>query len=604
MGILQKACETYDSLSHYVGEYSSDFKEVLAPIGHMTTKAQIEISLNANGDFISAEQIDKNSPKIIIPATEESAGRTRKIVPHPLCDNLKYLSPQNSKCYNAYIKQLADWASSEHSHPFLSPILIYVEKGTILADIKKAGIKITYDKKKVPKDTVAWKVMGIENEDSACWTNKNLFKSFSEYYLSARSSDNKVCCMVSGENTVQAKQHLKGISAKSGNAKLVSSNDTSNFTYRGRFTKADEALTIGYIASQKAHNALKWIISNQANQDDIIGDRTFVCWNPRGKKLPKPNFPLPRKSSQITKMSDYKRDLDLALKSFRSEFAPDDEAVIAIFDAAEDGRLALTYYNETAVGNFLEKLKLWDESCAWKHNRFGISSPSLDNIVNYAFGTERNGVIEAKNEIKREQIQRLLNCRLNEVMMPYDIVHAISIKTMFPTSYKEKNNLDKLYFTACAVIRKYYIDKFKEVYDMALEKERPERSYQYGRLLAVLEKAEADTYKKDEADPNKNGKDRLTCAVRMQSAFCTRPLQTAKIILEQLKAGYYKKLNPGSRAYYDKLIGEILEIISQFPDNEWNLPLKETFIMGYYLQKNALYTKKDNNNNAEDNENE
>lgn len=589
MGIFQKACETYDSLSHYVGEYSSDFKEVLAPVGHMTTKAQIEISLNANGDFISAEQVDKKSPKIIIPATEESAGRTSGNAPHPLCDNLKYLSPENADYHNAYIKQLADWTSSQYSHPFLFSILTYVENGTILADIEKAGIKANDD-----KDTVIWKVMGIENEDSACWTNKNLFKSFSEYYLSARNSDNKVCCMVSGENTVQAKQHLKGISAKNGNAKLISSNDTSNFTYRGRFTEPDEALTIGYLASQKAHNALKWMISNQGV---IIGDRTFVCWNPRGKKLPKPNFPLPRKSSQITKMSDYKRDLDLALKSFRSEFAPDDEAVIAIFDAATKGRLALTYYNEMAAEDFLEKLKLWDESCAWIHNRFGISSPSLDNIVNYAFGTEQSGFIETKNEIKREQIQRLLNCRLNEVMMPYDIVHAISIKTMFPTSYKEKNNLDMLYFIACAVIRKYYIDKFKEVYDMALEKERPDRSYQYGRLLAVLEKAEADTYE--------SGEDRPTCAVRMQSAFCTRPAQTAKNILDQLKAGYYPKLRPGTRNYYDKLIGEILEMISQFSDDEWNSPLKETFIMGYYLQKNALYTKKDNNNNnVEGKENE
>ena len=43
---------------------------------------------------------------------------------------------------------------------------------------------------------------------------------------------------------------------------------------------------------------------------------------------------------------------------------------------------------------------------------------------------------------------------------------------------------------------------------MALEPEKQDRSYQYGRLLAVLEKAERDTYSSDETrEPN---------AIRMQ----------------------------------------------------------------------------------------
>lgn len=117
---------------------------------------------------------------------------------------------------------------------------------------------------------------------------------------------------------------------------------------------------------------------------------------------------------------------------------------------------------------------------------------------------------------------------------------------------------------------------------MSLEKNNPDRSYQYGRLLAVLEKAERDTYDKDEG--------RETNAIRMQSVFVKRPAYAAKIIIEQLKSGYYPKLSAGTRVWYERIIGEIMEKISESGDI--NKPLSETYLMGYYLQKNELYTKK------------
>lgn len=88
--------------------------------------------------------------------------------------------------------------------------------------------------------------------------------------------------MLTGNYTKPANQHMKGVFSYKGNAKLISSNDTSNFTYRGRFCTADEAMTVSYEASQKAHNALKWLITNQSV---IIGNRSFLCWSPEGVKV-------------------------------------------------------------------------------------------------------------------------------------------------------------------------------------------------------------------------------------------------------------------------------------------------------------------------------
>ena len=131
---------------------------------------------------------------------------------------------------------------------------------------------------------------------------------------------------------------------------------------------------------------------------------------------------------------------------------------------------------------------------------------------------------------------------------------------------------------------------------MALEKDKKDISYQYGRLLAVLEKEERDTYSKGESrEPN---------AIRLQSVFCSRPFQTTETIIRQLKRGYLPRLPVGLQSFYERLIGEIMENISEFPDSQQKAPLKETYIMGYYLQKNALYTKQNEMIEMEETENE
>ena len=129
---------------------------------------------------------------------------------------------------------------------------------------------------------------------------------------------------------------------------------------------------------------------------------------------------------------------------------------------------------------------------------------------------------------------------------------------------------------------------------MALEPERKDRSYQWGRLLAVMEKAEQDTY-----DPTEK---RETNAIRMQSVFVKRPGYTTAMVIQQLKSAYYPRLRKGSRIYYDRLIGEIMEQISQFSAESYNAPLTESYLLGYYLQKNAFYTRKENEEAEDEND--
>ena len=127
---------------------------------------------------------------------------------------------------------------------------------------------------------------------------------------------------------------------------------------------------------------------------------------------------------------------------------------------------------------------------------------------------------------------------------------------------------------------------------MALEPEKKDRSYQYGRLLAIFEKMEEDTYQA--------GEGRETNAIRMQSVFVKKPLYATRMIYEQINRAYAPRLREGQRTYYEKLIGEIMSDISDLPDSDQDKALADSYIFGYCLQKNALYTSRRNEENKEE----
>lgn len=611
MGLFQKAVETYDNMKSLAGAESEERKAALAPIGFITTGVQIEITVTEDGEFRGAEQIfdisedsEEKSPKpkkkIIIPVTEKSLKRTNTAAtsPHPLCDKLMYMCPENKESYEAYLEQLQDWCDSEFACPKIKAILKYVKKGTIQADIASVG------KIKVKKDTfVCWRVLSTDcAEPEEVWKSRSVIDSYINYYQSKiDASPEKALCYVSGELIMPADKHPGGVVP--GNAKLISSDDKNNFTYRGRFADDSEALTVGFISSQKAHNALKWVVSNDGFR---YGDRMFVCWNPKGKKTKNPVasfFPEYSEEEENPTPTNYRKILAKTVLGYKNNFKPEDETVTAVFEAASKGRLSVCYYSEMKAEDFLERLRFWDETTAWLYRRFGVTpdlvkSPDLKSIIDAAYGVPRtsgeNQTVETDEKVLAIAMQRLLLCRLERAPFPADIMRSAVQKCSSLQLY-DKLNREKQLFTTCAIIKKYIYDRFKEEWNMALEPEKKNRSYQFGRLLAVLEKAERDAFD--------NGEKREPNAIRMWSLFVKRPMYATTVIIEQLKNAYYPRLEPGKRGYYDKLIGGIMRVISEFPENEIGKPLGEEYLMGYYLQKDALYPKK-NNDNDDNNESE
>ena len=167
------------------------------------------------------------------------------------------------------------------------------------------------------------------------------------------------------------------------------------------------------------------------------------------------------------------------------------------------------------------------------------------------------------------------------------MVQALVSKASCPLAYKPGNR-ELLLTTACAIVRKYeneFGEVEKEVWTLNLDENNHDRSYLFGRLLAVAEQVERSTYSLDEKrEPN---------AIRMQSVFSQRPLYPWRILEEALNP-YYQRLAPGLRYYYRNITQEITENLLA-GDSDLDKKLDDVYLLGYYHQRSAMTKKKDKN---------
>lgn len=604
MGLLQAAYRTYETYADRAGSLQSEEKEALTPISHIVMNAQIEITLSKEGVFQSARAVPKGENKTIVPATIESANRTNTFYPHPLCDQLPCLAPYGGKKFEDYISQLGEWAESEFSHPTVRAVFTYIKSGTILRDLANVDL-IVLDEFGVPSDgkvegteyakcLVRWRV--IPDHPSACWQNPALFDCFARLYAAKCQEEPKDLCFISGQMDMICEMHPKGVVALSYGAKLVSANDKSGFTYRGRFTNAQQASSVGYLASQKAHSALRWL---SVNHGVIWGGRTFLCWNPAGKPVPSVNALWTQAENEEKRtFTSYQNELKKTLGGYENQLKPEDDVVVAALDAATTGRLSVTYYQELKSSDFLAHIERWYTTCCWDCAFYGIQSPPVRRIVTFAYGTERGDRMDVEDKLLREHAQRVLSCMIDCRPIPKDLVRALVTRAGNPLGYNHRNR-ESLLTIACALIRKYRNDdackadrehnqkENEEEWKLALDTTNNDRSYLFGRWLAVMEHVERSTYDDSvKREPN---------ATRMQAVFVRRPLHTSRILTEQLEP-YFEKLEPGLRIRYRRIIEEIVDMFDS-RDLELEKSLEDVYLLGYYHQRSALYRKKDKEEN-------
>lgn len=626
MAWLKTLAETYDV---YAGEAGVDRngQAVLLPISHSTFNAQIEVTIDKDGNFLNAKKLEKGGDVVtIIPVTEDSATKTSGITPHPLCDKLCYIAgdytafteDDKEKYFEAYMEQLRDWAESEDTHPMVQAIYRYLKKGVLIRDLADSQVlelnsdgRLTDQIKIHGLGQTGANVRFIVYGDfmpSEVWKNQDLYQKFIAYYQ--KKSGNKRLCYASGKIESCSDKHPSKIRNSADKAKLISGNDESGFTYRGRFVSKEQAVTVGYDTSQKAHNALRWLIHKQGYTRD---ESAIVCWmTNRDMRIPDimkdsmnafndvDDFDFDAMddldSMTVNKHDTGKyiaRQFNNAVRGYAAKIRIDDKIAIIALDAATTGRLSVVYYDEMGGRQYMDAILNWQQHCKWprmvsvgktEESKKRITcecTPSPRDMALAAFGIQRSEWLEADSKLLRATVKRLLPCiTQKEIPIPSDIIRAAAQRASMPQTMSDFVWYNDVLCVACAMIRYNYEKGEKKDMDNFLQEKENDRNVLFGRLLAVYDYMEQRAL--FEYDENGKVKEmRATNARRYWSAYSSRPAKTAKTIKQNLIA-YEKKLKDYELAKFEEWTREIMVHLSE--NGFDNRALSEFYLPGYYQQ--------------------
>lgn len=618
MSWIHKLYETYEQCQgrDMAGEAQ------LLPVSHAQQQAHIEIALDVQGAFKTARLINKI--ETYIPATEQSAGRVgTKPPPHPLCDKLQYCAldyplrgGKKPSFFKEYEGLLSAWCASEFAHPKAQAVLRYVRGGTLITDLVNAGI-LHVDandnlltrwtgtgqapelfRMLTPKASerdqgdafVRWQVWEQDNPCTAVWEDTSLQKAWARFDASTKTL--KGLCMVTGvDETALAENHPKRIRHAGDGAKLISANDSSGYTFRGRFTDKTglQACGVGYEVTQKAHNALRWLIHRQAYRND---DQVIVTWAVAGKDVPDPfqdSLALFLSAEEIsqadiqsptTNVGDvgqaFSLRLNRAIAGYRAKLAPTDDVVVLGLDSATPGRMAISFYRELKSSDFFERLQTWHRQSAWMQN-FGanrqfIGAPSPRDVAEAAFG------LRVDERLRKTTVERLLPCIIDGQRLPRDLMNS-TVRRASNCVGMAHWEWEKTLGIACALFNSYFHERD---YQMTLETERTSRDYLYGRLLAVAEHLEGRAL-------YVGGEKRDTTAAKLMQRFADRPASTWRTI--------ELALNPAKSRLRAKRPGFLHDletlhdgIVASFQGDDFldDKKLTGEFLLGYHCQRREL----------------
>ena len=669
MSWLAKLYETYERGR----QLAFPPQEQLMPISHTLQNAHINMVLDGDGNFRRATVLQKH--RVVLPATEKSAGRTSGESPHPLADKIQYVAKdypefggRKKSYFSSYEKLLADWCASPFSHPKAKVVYRYIRKGQVVADLVRAGIIFVDEENRLraywpfetdkehpippifktlptnPKNKrrekdqpevepgdalICWSVEVPGDQNSSTWDDTGLQQSWIDYYASL--SEVVDFCYIQGEDLPLADNHPAKLRHTGDKAKLISSNDSSGFTFRGRFTDTTgmQALGVGYDVTQKAHNALRWLIARQGYRN---GEQVYVTWAVSGKETPEPlksswellaadNIHLQEERDDTEKKPDHTIDLGntFALQfrkymaGYQARLEPNEQIVVMGLDSATPGRMAIIYYRELLASEFLDRLERWHLDFAWPQRHtievseqgkkkqkkevvWPVCSPAPRTIADAAYGD----ILRSNETLKKNVLQRIVPCIVDGRHFPRDIMET-AVRGACNRHNCEHWEWQRNLGVACALYKGYYIrhpntDKRRE-YDMTLEKDRRSRDYLYGRLLAIAERIE-------EIALNVAGEKRPTTAARLMQRFADRPYSTWRVIEPGLQP-YMQRLQSRRAGFLVNRQKDLDRVMSLFEPGDFlnDKALDGEFLLGYHCQRQHWRDTQDNDDKQDNDDN-
>ncbi|KJS83819.1 MAG: hypothetical protein JM58_11850 [Peptococcaceae bacterium BICA1-8] len=593
------------SLVNYYEILANDEDSYIPKLSYCNANVSYAVNLSLDGELLNIIPmkigVQRGKRIIEVPQSMEVPEQVKKSVgikSNFLCENSSYIfgvdnkgEPERSKkCFKAF-KELHTNVLQNIDNATAKAVINFVSNWDIDRAIEHPSITEYLDEI-LSVANLVFKVDGGEFVHH----NKEIRQAW-EKYNSNSDNTNVMQCLVTGKERSIARLHpsIKGVrGAQSVGGSMVSFNERAYESY-GRDKQQGLNSPVSEYATFAYTTVLNYLLADTAHKI-YLGDATIVFWAESPKKIYQDFMSLYINGGTVNNDENLAKD-EVAASEVKSIFEkiaqgkPIDE-MSDIFDEKTNfhilaispnaARLAVRFFISNSFGEFVKKIAI-------HYQDLRIEKQYPTDPDTFSVWRLLNETVSLKSNDKAAT-PLMAGATLKAIITGFPYPASLYNSIMLRIRAEKDINYYKVSIIKGYLLRKYKTtNKFKEVLTMALNEQSDNRAYIFGRLFAVLEKAQLD------ANPKIN----TTIKDKYFTSACATPGSVFPILL-RLSQHHISKAEYGYTS--DKKIAAILERLSiennPFPSN---LLLDEqgVFILGYYHQRNALYKK--NNIKSEEN---
>ena len=387
-----------------------------------------------------------------------------------------------------------------------------------------------------------------------------------------------VTCLVSGERAAPERLHaaIKGVwGAQSSGANIVSFN-LDAFNSYGKSQGANAP--VGKAAAFAYTTALNHLLAKGSSQRIQVGDASTVFWAEEPHELEASLADLfgePPKDDP-DRGTDALRALYRAVEAGRFAVGSDDTRFYVLGLAPNAARIAIRFWDTAPAIELARRIKQhFDDISVARSPR----DPEYLSLFRLLVATAVQG--------KADNIPPNLG---GEVMRA--ILEGLPYPATLLQGAVQRCRAEQAITYPRAAIIKAWLNRHirsrhshEQEFTPMLDPSNQNTAYRLGRLFATLERIQEDA-------AGGPGKINATIRDRFYGAASSTPAAVFATLL-RLKNHHLGKLHAGRAVQMEKLIGEILGGVSDFPGH-LPLPDQGRFALGYYHQRQQFFTKADN----------
>ena len=566
--------ESYYERAHAAGN--------LPPLGWMNLPLDYILIINEKGEYVSLMpnfEMDGSKRKrntAILPAIGKQAIKHTNSGEDPnlLWDNASFVFGLTSE--DAKEKDIIKSKKRLEHFTNLTNMVFSVTNDAGLMALRKFYSKFQSYLNKIIKsgvtksDVITFKL----NTDPCLLLERPAIFEIINNYLKSSDETYSGISMIDGTKEPIALNHysIKNVRGTSSDGPLVAFNDSAYESYgakKGAISPVGNRTMIAYTT------ALNHLLRNGSEQRFQVGDTSTVFWSDKTNDFENNFATIWGAISSKDDPDKYTNAVKAVFKSVdRGQFNDNDGKIqfYVLGLSPSTARIAVRFWIVGIVREFAGRIKQHFEYLQIIHS---------NNVLEYLplYYLLKNIAVqgESKNippNLGGEVMQSILTGR------PYPY-------TLFAATIRRCKSEQDVSYPRAAII-KAYLNRIHNTdgIKVALDKENSNTAYRLGRLFATLEKIQRDALNIETIREKYYG-----------SASCS-PVTVFPTLLK-LKNHHVAKLKESSQIYYEKLIGEIM---LEVPDNiPANLSLQDQgrFAVGYYHQRQDLFTKKPSNEPGE-----